>query len=144
MNFQRLTDTLVRHEGSHILEGRHRLYKCTAGKETIGYGRNLTDRGISEGEAKTLLHNDIQDSINEVRDKLYWFDSLDDVRQEVIVNMAFNLGVPGLMKFRNTIGYIEEGEYGMAAQEMLNSQWAAQVGYRAQELSRMMASGVAE
>ena len=141
MNIGRLTDMIVRHEGSKVRDGRHMPYKDTVDKLTIGYGRNLTDRGISEQEARSMLVNDIQDVINELRAKLFYFDSLDDVRQEILVDMGFNLGVPGLLKFRTTLGYVQEGEYALASKAMLDSLWADQVGYRAQELSQMMATG---
>lgn len=144
MNMGRLTDTIIRHEGAVIRGGRHMPYKDTVGKMTIGYGRNITDRGISDTEARTLLINDIQDTINELRAKLFYFDSLDEVRQEVLVNMGFNMGVPGLLRFTKTLGYVQEGEYGLAGSEMLNSRWAEQVGYRAQELSQIMITGEAE
>ena len=142
MNMSRLTNTLIRHEGSVISNGRHMPYVDTVGKTTIGFGRNLTDRGISESEARYLLQNDIQDHLNELRSALPWFHALDDVRQEVLVNMAFNLGVPGLLKFHNTLASVEEGNYTTAAHGMLDSKWASQVGKRATELARAMETGV--
>lgn len=144
MNIGRLIDTLERHEGSVMEDGRHMPYKDTTGHLTIGYGRNITDRGISEGEARYMLWSDIQDTINGLRKDYWWFDELDDIRQEVVINMAFNLGLAGFAKFRNTIGYISDGNYRQAASNMLQSRWASQVGYRATELSRMMETGLVE
>jgi lysozyme len=142
MKISRLISTLKDHEGAVIKNGRHMPYKDTVSKLTIGYGRNLTDRGISEAEAMYLLQNDLQDVIEGLRKAYYWFDSLDEVRQEVVINMAFNLGLAGFAKFRNTIAYISEGNYRQASENMLQSKWATQVGYRARELSREMETGI--
>lgn len=144
MNFGRMIDNLIKHEGTVFKHGYHKVYKDTVGKLTIGYGRNITDRGITENEARLLLHNDVQATVDELRKKYFWFDSIDSVRQEVVVNMAFNMGVPTFSSFVNTIGYIEEGKYDLAAANMLQSKWARQVGVRATELAREMASGEAE
>ena len=141
MNMSRLIDTLKRHEGSVERDGRHFPYKDTVGKLTTGYGRNITDKGFSEDEVQFMLQNDIQEVVDGLRKSYWWFDELDDVRQEVVINMAFNLGLYGFSKFKNTIGYISDGDYPQAAQNMLRSKWATQVGRRAQELSHMMATG---
>lgn len=144
MNMTRLADTLVRHEGAVRKGGRHMPYTDTTGHLTIGFGRNLTDRGLSEDEARVLLFNDIQDVINGLRKAYWWFNELDDVRQEVVVNMAFNLGLKGFGKFRTTIAHISAGEYDQAASGMMHSLWASQVGRRATELANMMRTGAIE
>ncbi len=132
----KLTDMLVDHEGM-----RRKPYRCTAGKLTIGVGRNLDDRGISSDEAMYMLANDIRDSRRELSAAFPWFDKLDEVRQAVLIDMCVNLGLSRLQGFRNTLALIGVGKYEAAAQEMLNSKWAEQVGRRAQRLSRMMATG---
>ena len=132
----KLTDMLVDHEGM-----RRKPYRCTAGKLTIGVGRNLDDRGISPDEAMYMLANDIRDSSRELSAAFPWFDKLDEVRQAVLIDMCVNLGLSRLRGFRNTLALIGVGKYEAAAQEMLNSKWAEQVGRRAQRLSRMMATG---
>lgn len=132
----KLTDMLVDHEGM-----RRKPYRCTAGKLTIGVGRNLDDRGISPDEAMYMLANDIRDSRRELSATFPWFDKLDEVRQAVLIDMCVNLGLSRLQGFRNTLALIGVGKYEAAAQEMLDSKWAEQVGRRAQRLSRMMATG---
>lgn len=117
------------------------VYKCTAGKNTIGYGRNVEDRGISKPEAEFLLNNDIVYCHDQLASRLPFYDSLDDVRKAVLIDMAVNLGIHGLMCFKKTLNLISVGSYKLAAEEMLKSKWADQVGYRAGELSEMMASG---
>jgi len=139
MNLQRLYTTLERHE-----KYKQKAYRCSAGKLTIGIGRNIDDKGISRAESMILLANDVSEVIDWLRKDYWWFDSLDAVRQEVIINMGFNLGRKGFSGFKKTIGYISDGKFDQAAAEMLNSLWADQVGYRAQELARAMASGIHE
>lgn len=144
MDIARLKKTLVKHEGRVFVGGRHRMYTDTVGKVTIGYGRNLSDRGVSETEAQFQLDNDIQEVIDQLRHDYKWFDGLNDVRQEVVINMAFNLGINGFSKFKKTIKHIDRAEFYPAAREMLDSKWARQVGSRAQELAREMITGKPE
>ena len=131
-----LTDDLIRHEGF-----RRKPYRDTVGKLTIGVGRNLDDLGISEDEALFLLNNDITRVRTELVYAFRWFPKLNDVRRDVITNMAFNLGVPRLKRFKNMIRNIENADWVGAADEMLDSKWARQVGRRAKELSARMRMG---
>ena len=131
-----LVANLIRDEGIRL-----KIYQDTVGKWTIGIGRNLSDRGISRDEAMTLLHNDIDSHLREVRAALPWFDALDEVRQRAVVNMAFNLGVPKLMEFRNTLQAIADGDWRKAAAGMRASLWAKQVGARAERLAQMIERG---
>lgn len=136
MNKQRLTEQLERHEGLKL-----HPYKCTAGKLTIGIGRNLIDKGISPDEARIMLNHDIDEFWRKLSKELPLVNGLDDVRQNVIVNMAFNLGVRGLLTFKNMINCLAARDYHGAAKEMLNSKWANQVGNRADELAKQMVTG---
>lgn len=130
-------DLLKKHEGLRL-----KPYRCSADKLTIGYGRNLDDVGISEEEAEMLLLNDLLTANIEVENRFLWFQELDEVRKAVVVNMIFNLGIARFSAFKKTISLIEEGSYSEAAQEMLDSRWANQVGSRANELSEMMRTGL--
>lgn len=133
-------DAMVRqlrlHEGERL-----KPYRCTAGKLTIGVGRNLEDRGISREESAMLLANDIANEERELVRALPWVAKLDEVRQRVLIDMSFNLGIVGLLGFKNTLATIQEGNYQRAAAMMLDSRWAEQVGARAERLARMMATG---
>jgi lysozyme len=131
-----LQKQLVLHEGVRL-----KPYRCTAGRLTIGIGRNLDDVGISQEEALGLLRGDIARAIAAVRVELPWIDRLDDIRQRVLVDMCFNLGIDGLLAFKQTLAAVASGDYDRAATEMLNSRWAAQVGERARRLARMMRTG---
>ena len=124
------------HEGERLFP-----YKCTAGRLTIGVGRNLDDRGITAEESAYLLGNDIDDYWERLEIELPWVHDLDPVRQRVLLDMAFNLGIGGLLGFKMTLAAIRGKEYERAAAMMLQSRWATQVGQRAKRLSRMMFTG---
>lgn len=132
---QFIKDQLLKHEGLRL-----KPYHCTANKLTIGIGRNLDDVGISEDEALILLENDII-KVEKQAESFPWFIQLNEERKSVILNMIFNLGFEGFTKFKETIRYLELGQYEQAAIEMLESKWADQVPTRAKELSRIMFSG---
>lgn len=136
MNFDLLKEELIRDEGLKL-----KPYRCTAGKLTIGVGRNLEDVGISASEAAYLLQHDIDRVLAEMSYRIPWWGNLSENRQRVLANMAFNLGIDGLLKFKNTLALIQAGKYEDAAKEMLNSKWANQVGNRARRLAKMMAEG---
>lgn len=131
-----LTELLKYHEG---FSGGP--YKCPAGRTTIGYGRNLDARPLTKEEGAYLLGNDVRDTVKMLTLALPWVEQLDDVRWAVLVDMAYNLGIRGLLTFQNTLRRVQEGKYKSAAALMLLSKWARQVGYRAIRLSKMMATG---
>lgn len=138
----RLMQMLMRDEGSvKDMQGNHIPYQCPADKLTIGYGRNIEERGITEDEALYLLNNDIALCKAEIVKNLPIYARLDDARQTVLVNMCFNLGMPTLLTFKRFITALSAGDYESAAREMLDSKWARQVGARAIRLADMMRSG---
>jgi lysozyme len=137
MDKTKLAEQLKKHEGLRL-----KPYTDTVGKLTLGIGRNLEDKGITEQEALFMLNNDVDYFYGQLNKKLTWFKSLDDARQNVLINMAFNLGVAGLLSFKNTLRLVSVGHFHEAAEEMLNSKWAKQVGYRAEELAEQMRTGV--
>lgn len=138
MNESALIAELKRDEGVRL-----KPYRDTVAKLTIGVGRNLDDVGISEAEADFLLASDIKRTVEDLASRLPWWSTLDEVRQRVLCNMAFNLGIGGLCAFVNTLNAVKAGDYDKAATEMLNSKWAKQVGARAVRLSAMMRTGEA-
>lgn len=137
MNRLKLKVLLLRHEGK-----RSKPYNDTAGKLTIGVGRNLTDEGLSDDEITLLLDNDINRVFQELPSIVPSFGSLDETRQHVLMDMCFNLGAPRLLKFVSMLAAIEKRDFGAAADAMLDSLWAKQVGGRATELAAMMRSDV--
>ncbi len=129
-------ERLVQHEGFRL-----KPYRCTAGKLTIGVGRNLEDKGLTKSEALFLLKNDILEAKSLCQEAFSFFDELTPVRQEVLIEMAFNLGINGLKKFKKCLTALEKKEYQKAGQEMLHSQWAKQVKTRAKTLAHLMQKG---
>lgn len=136
MNYNRLIEQLKLHEGV-----RDRPYKDSVGKLTIGVGRNLTDKGLKPKEIEYLLMNDIMECIDDLNKYLPWWRQLNEVRQRVLMDMCFNLGIGGLLGFKNTLAFIQSGDYEQASQNMLLSKWAGQVGQRARRLSEMIRTG---
>jgi lysozyme len=133
VNIELLKAELTRDE-----DRRLKPYFDSVGKLTIGVGRNLDDVGISADESNYLLEADIGRVCDELDATLPWWRNLDETRQRVIANMAFNLGVPRLMGFKNTLRYLQDRNYEEAAREMLASKWADQVGARAIRLAKLM------
>ena len=136
IDYEQFTRQLKLHEGVML-----KAYKCTGDKTTIGVGRNLDDVGITEEEAEYLLQNDIDRVIVSLRRELPWIEQLDEVRQRVLYDMAFNLGIAGLLQFKKTLKAVKDGDYEQAGRMMLDSKWATQVGKRSDRLSVMMAIG---
>ncbi|MBH9661991.1 glycoside hydrolase family protein [Burkholderia multivorans] len=126
---------LTRDEGR-----RSRIYVDTVGKVSGGIGRNLTDKGFRDNEIDLMYQNDIAETEAWLDRNLPWWRSLDPVRQRVMMNMAFNMQGK-LLTFVNTLAAIKRGDYAAAADGMLASKWASQVGDRAKRLADMMRSG---
>jgi lysozyme len=116
-------------------------YTDTVGKLTIGVGRNLSDRGLSNDEIDYLLQNDIDLVIDDLNRALPWWVELSPARQRVLANMCFNLGIARLKGFVRTLAAMRRGDYAAAAQGMRESLWAKQVGARAERLARLMEAG---
>ena len=155
-NMTELLDQLVLHEGLELLP-----YKDSLGIDTIGIGRNLEHRGLSEAElahigkdisdicewgitkeqAYYLAENDIKIVDEEVCKAHPCVVELDEIRQRVIIDMAFNMGVPRLNKFVKMWKAIDEENFAEAKTQMLDSRWANQVGNRAVRLSNAMETG---
>ena len=139
MDIERLKHTLMKHEG----EVNH-AYQDSEGYWTIGIGRLIDKRrggGISHDEALYLLDNDIIEAQTDLHNHHPIVTTLDDVRQEVLVNMCFNMGITKLNHFYKMWGAINADDYKSAADEMLDSRWARQVGSRAVYLSQAMRTG---
>lgn len=130
---------LIKHEGVRL-----KPYRDKVGKLTIGVGRNLEDKGISKKEAEMMLVNDVQDIIKQLN-QYDWFNKLDHIRRKVIIDMAFNLGVNGLLQFKNMIQAIKDDDYQLAGEEMIDSKWYRQHqrwgSLRAKRLVKMMKTG---
>lgn len=138
MDIDKLTNELILDEGIRL-----KPYKDTSTppRSTIGVGRNLDDAGISEIEAKFMLGNDIDNVIIQLNNNLPWYVKLNDVRQRVLANMCFNLGIHSLLGFTHMLKAMQDENFEEAARQMESSLWAKQVGARALRLIFMMRSG---
>lgn len=121
--------SLKEHEGF-----RAKVYQCPAGKNTIGYGRNLDDRGITLEEAEMLLDNDIIECVKDLS-TFPWWNNLTDVRQAALIDMRFNLGPSRFRSFKQMLRALDMGDYTEAAHQVLNSNYAKQVGRRAEHIA---------
>lgn len=137
LNLERAKHYTKRFEGLRL-----KPYTCPAGKLTIGYGHNLDDNGITEDIAVRMLNADLMSAENEVRARFSSYNKLNEARQFVLTDMAFNMGIVKLLTFKKMFAALAKGEYPTAAREMLNSKWAVQVGNRAKVLAEIMKSGV--
>ena len=136
MNKDELAAQLAIDEGCKL-----KPYRDTVGKLTIGIGRNLDDVGISKAEALALLAADIDIAAAGLDHALPWWRDMTDGRQQVLCNMAFNMGLPSLLGFKNTLAAMKAGDYRAAAAGMRASKWARQVGARAERLAKAMEQG---
>ncbi len=127
-------DLIKHHEGLRL-----KPYKDSVGILTVGYGHNL-EVDISQTQANRYLHDDLI-TVEEDLEKFDWYKTLDPIRQAVVQNMVFNLGITRFKHFKKTIYFIEQAKYSEAALEMKDSKWYLQVGNRAKTLSFMMKTG---
>jgi lysozyme len=132
-----LRQQLATHEGVRLFP-----YVDSVGKITIGIGRNLTDRGITDAEARLFLDADINSAIRDCTG-FPWFPDLDPVRQRAIVDLCFNIGLPRLRGFTKMLTAMARSEWDAAAHELLDSRYAEQVGKRARTLAAMLRTGQA-
>lgn len=120
---------------------RKHPYLCTAKKLTIGVGRNLDDVGLSDDEIDYLLANDIK-RVEAALDKaLPWWRQMTDRRQQALANFCFNVGIGTVLTFKNTLAFLKAGDYDRAADNLLLSKYAKQVGQRAVRVSQMIREG---
>ena len=127
---------LVRHEAS-----RNYPYRCSAGKLTIGVGRNIEDIGLSNDEIEYLLNNDINRVTAELSSNFEWFRGLSEQRKCAMIDMCFNIGISRLKGFKKMLAAMEAGDYEKAASEAKDSRWYNQVGRRSVEVCAMIRTG---
>ena len=133
MNIEKLKEQLIRHEALRL-----KPYKCSAGKTTIGIGRNLDDVGITNGEARLLLDNDINRCRVELFKMFDEFETLPENIQLVLADMIFNLGASRFRQFTKMIQAVSHEDWKEMSYQMTNSRWFAQVGTRAVNLIKMV------
>ena len=125
-----LIDQIKKHEGF-----KKRVYKCSQGYDTIGYGFAIKDLVLDEDIAEQILIRKLYDLTCKIQDRFRWFDDQPREVQDVITNMCYQMGVTGFSKFKKTIYLLKHRDYKKASFEMLESKWALQTPHRAEELS---------
>jgi lysozyme len=150
MDLQKLKQSVKLNEDLKL-----KVYLCPAKKQSIGYGRNLEDRGITLQEAENMLERDLLDIKLDLEDKIKFFHQLDDIRQNVLIEMAYNMGVPHLLDFKKTLSFMQKRDFINASKEMLDSKWhkdfvmydmqdgkKSNLPLRSEYLSKIMCEGV--
>lgn len=135
MDKERLKNQLKSDEGLRL-----KPYRCTSGKLTIGIGRNLDDVGISEKEAMTMLNTDVDWVILQLSKYTFYLMQPPGV-QEALCNMAFQMGVGGLLSFKRMIYALTLKDYVTAQKEALDSRWAKQTPLRAKRVAEQIGAG---
>lgn len=145
-DMDRLMDQLRQSEGLRL-----KAYKDTVGVLTVGYGHNCESSPvggvskvgdtISMETAEQLFLEDVMVAVDAVQREFSWVKTLNPARQAVLYDMSFNMGIGTLKTFKNTLKYVQQGDYEQAASNMLKSKWASQVGKRAVRLSDQMRTG---
>ena len=131
-----IAKTLVeRHEGR-----RNLAYEDHLANITIGVGRNLDGKGLTNSEIDLLLTNDINECFEDLSN-FRWFADANISQQAAFIDWRFQLGGAGIRRFKRTLEYLDVGDYTQASKEMLNSVWANQTPNRANEISRLI-SGI--
>ena len=139
-----LVDRIIKDEGFSAF-----AYTCPVGRTTVGYGRNIDrqgGKGLTEVEARMLLHNDLIECDNDLSDLFgaqFW-KGLDAVRRYALINMRFNLGPAGFRSFENAIEAIRHRRWSQAGAEILDSRYAAQVPSRANRIAFEIIDGIAD
>ena len=133
-----LIDDLKRDEGLRLT-----AYEDTVGIWTVGYGHAHVAPGTvwTEDQADGQLHIDIATAVASLDRALRWWRTLNDVRQDALCEMAFNMGTATLCEFHHALSALQIGDYDTASAQFLLSKWAAQVGMRATRLAAMIKTG---
>lgn len=120
---------------------KSKVYKDTENIWTIGIGTNVETEGITYNEAVYLMRNRIELRKQELARNISFFNNLDDATKYVLMDMCFNMGITRLLGFKKMLAYLAVGNKNGAADEMLDSKWADQVGNRSTQLSQVMRTG---
>lgn len=135
MDLTKLSNQLIKHEGLKQFP-----YRDTVGKLTIGVGHNLDDKGLTQTQIRSILMDDLTDTVNFLNFKLPWLKDLDDVRQRAIANMTFDL-MGKILEFKHMLAALQARDWVTASDELLNSTFAKQTGQRARDLAKMLLTG---
>jgi lysozyme len=125
-----------------IQDGKKKIpYRDFLGNWTVGIGHNLS-KPLSDTIIELLFTEDLAEAIDSLDESLPWWRTLDEVRQRALVNLCFNMGIGGLLTFKKTLAFFKLGFYEDAAENLLDSEYAKQVGRRARIIAHMIATGM--
>lgn len=130
-----LLKQLKRDEGLRL-----KMYRDELNVPTIGYGHNL-ENPITDRAASVILMDDLEHTLAQLDKRIPWWHQLNDARQNALANMAFQLGVHGLLGFTHMLQALKEGDWHKAQDEALNSRWATQVSGRARRIANVFLTG---
>jgi lysozyme len=136
MDREKLIELIKREEGF-----RDRLYKCSAGKWTIGFGYNIEDRGLPKDICEELLRRDIEELSEWAAQQFPWWHRIGEARQMALLSMAYQLGRAKLLAFKKMLKAIGEADWERAYREALDSRWARQTPQRAERTAKMLLKG---
>ena len=131
---QDIVEDIKKHEGFSP-----KVYECTEGYDTIGYGFAIKDLIIDKDVADLILMRKLHTLLERITIAFPWFKDIDDKAKSVVVNMCYQLGIRGFSKFKKTIYYLETEQYEEASTECLDSLWAKQTPSRAKDISEQLA-----
>ena len=135
IELQEIVEDIKKHEGFSP-----KVYECTEGYDTIGYGFAIKDLELDEDISNIILMKKLHTLLQRILIAFPWFEDIDIKAKGVVINMCYQLGIRGFSKFKKTIYYIETEQYEEASMEMLDSLWAKQTPSRAKELSETLHS----
>jgi len=121
-----LKEMLIKNEGIEL-----KIYRCSSQKLTIGAGRNIEDNGISIDEAELMLKNDMDGVFNDLDRNIPFWQSMPYNVRLVLCDLCFNLGIKKLCRFTKMLEALEERDFELAGEELLDSTYAVQVKGRA-------------
>ncbi len=136
---QDIVEDIKKHEGFEP-----RIYECSEGYDTIGYGFAIKDLIIDKDVADLILMKKLHKLLERISIAFPWFKDVDDIAKGVVINMCYQMGLSGFSKFKKTIYYLETEQYEEASVECLDSLWAKQTPGRAKELSERLSSIAAD
>ena len=128
-------DQIMRDEGY-----RARAYQDSLGIWTIGYGTNLQTLTIDEEIAGRFLDASIKRALNVVESVTHGW-TIDEPRIGALVNLCYNVGPVGFLRFRRLLDAMRSQKWEQAAVELLDSRYATQVGPRATRLAQQLRTG---
>ena len=127
-----VVDSIVQHEGFRARPYPDPIHGWA--RATFGHGLTY----IEEDESLDIVRRRVERIDRQLRQLVDGYAALPQTARDVLVEMAYQMGVGGVLRFRKMLDALEAGDFEHAADEMLDSRWARQTPKRAQELADKM------